>query len=101
LKNYSTFPKIAMGHSLVILNPGTDILTFGNKAVNPASGASLKTDYIPKDKKLLDKILHHTKLLGPNETETLEFTAPKAGIYPYICLFPGHYVLMKGQMIVK
>jgi len=32
----------------------------------------------------------------------LRFLAPeKPGIYPYLCTFPGHWVLMKGEMIVK
>ena len=25
----------------------------------------------------------------------------KTGIYPYLCTFPGHWVLMKGEMVVK
>ena len=32
---------------------------------------------------------------------TLRFHAPKEpGKYPYICSFPGHYLVMRGVMIV-
>ena len=38
-------------------------------------------------------------------TETDEFTirfkAPETpGVYPYLCTFPGHWMVMNGQMIV-
>ena len=57
-----------------------------------------KKHFIPEDK----RILQATKLLDPNSSETLRFLAPdKPGIYPYLCTFPGHWVLMKGEMIVK
>ena len=47
-------------------------------------------------------VLHHTKLLNPKETETLEFTAPaEKGSYPYLCTFPGHSAIMQGTMIVE
>jgi len=40
-------------------------------------------------------------MLGGGETTTIEFTAPGAGIYDYICSFPAHYGLMKGKLIVE
>ena len=46
-------------------------------------------------------ILFHTKLLQPNQSETLEFTAPAAGEYPYLCTFPGHGAIMNGVMKVE
>jgi azurin len=48
------------------------------------------------------KILHKTKMLMQNDSETLRFMAPSApGRYPYICTFPGHWLVMKGEMIVE
>jgi azurin len=46
-------------------------------------------------------ILWHTKLLLPAQTETIEFIAPSAGEYPYLCTFPGHAVTMSGVMKVE
>jgi azurin len=47
-------------------------------------------------------IIAATKLLQPRGKEVLNFTAPKkAGDYPYVCTFPGHWVIMNGKMVVK
>lgn len=93
LKNAGTLPKEAMGHDLVILKPGTDPMGFGAKAVTAKA-----TDYIPQD--ALDQIIAHTKLLGPGESETLEFELPGPGSYPFVCTFPGHVALMNGVLVV-
>ena len=39
--------------------------------------------------------------LGPDESETISFTAPEAGDYEYVCTFPGHFAMMRGVMKVK
>jgi uncharacterized cupredoxin-like copper-binding protein len=43
------------------------------------------------------------KLAGPGETVVVTFKVPaKAGSYPYMCTFPGHYAAgMKGDLVVK
>ena len=48
-------------------------------------------------------VIKATKLLGPNETDTVTFTAPQVpGQYLYVCSFPGHYTQgTKGFMTVK
>lgn len=44
-------------------------------------------------------VVAHTKLLNPNESETIEFTLPaEAGEYPYLCTFPGHALIMQGTL---
>ena len=41
-------------------------------------------------------------MLGPDEKDTVQIIAPtEPGSYPYLCTFPGHFTLMKGQLIVK
>jgi len=41
-------------------------------------------------------------MLKPDSAESLRFTAPKKpGEYPYLCTFPGHWVIMRGVMVVK
>ncbi|HEY3291667.1 MAG TPA: plastocyanin/azurin family copper-binding protein [Anaerolineae bacterium] len=42
-----------------------------------------------------------TNLVKPGDTGTVTFDAPAAGQYPFICTFPGHYVLMKGTLTIK
>jgi azurin len=47
-------------------------------------------------------VIAHTKLLDPQQSDTIEFTAPsKPGDYPYVCTFPGHTALMNGVLKVK
>lgn len=85
-------------HNLVIGKPGSleALGMAGNEmAKNPAG---LSKGFIPAS----DQILHHTKLLDHGTSETLRFNAPKeSGVYPYLCTFPGHWILMKGEMVVK
>lgn len=60
---------------------------------------AMEKGYIPDAAK--EDILFHTKLVQPGQTDTIEFTAPaEAGDYPYLCTFPGHWLLMRGVMHV-
>jgi putative heme-binding domain-containing protein len=60
------------------------------------------SDFIPKSKRKL--ILQATKMIGPtrkSQVHVLRFNAPtEPGLYPYVCTFPGHWVVMKGVMVV-
>jgi len=49
------------------------------------------------------QVLASTKLAGPGETvETTVKVPAKAGSYPYMCTFPGHFAAgMKGTLVVK
>ncbi len=94
LQNVGTLSKESMGHNLVILQPYTDIEDFAKKA----QSAGLDKGYIPESE--AEKIVIHTKLLGPGETDTITFTAPDEGEYDFICSFPGHHMSMKGKFIV-
>lgn len=98
LKSIGTLPKIAMGHNFVVVKLGTDIAAF-NKAAMMAS----TTEYVPQDPTQKTQIIAATKLVGPGETVEVTFKVPaKAGSYPYLCTFPGHYAAgMKGELVVK
>lgn len=85
-------------HNLLIVQPGAadEVGMAGNEMAKTTDGFT--RGFIPDN----PKILHKTKLLPQNEREILRFTAPeKPGIYPYICTFPGHWLVMKGEMIVQ
>jgi azurin len=45
-------------------------------------------------------VLAFTPLAQPGKTSEVTFQAPPAGNYPYICSFPGHYLMMKGTLVV-
>ncbi len=88
----------ATQHNLVIVEPGAleEVGMAGNEMAKDPGG--LAKGFIPEN----DKILHHTKLIDPDSGEVLRFKAPeKPGIYPYLCTFPGHWIIMKGVMIVE
>lgn len=93
LKHTGRLPVAAMGHNWVLLTQGTDIQQFGI-----AASKARDNEYIPED---TDQVIVHTALIGGGEETTIEFKAPTAGTYDYICSFPGHYGIMKGKFIVK
>ena len=89
----------ATAHNLVIVQPG-GVEEVGLAANDMAKDPNaIKTgQFIPKSQ----KILHHTSMLQPESAEALRFIAPKTpGEYPYLCTFPGHWVIMRGVMVVK
>lgn len=94
LKHSGKLAKEAMGHNVVILKSGMDVAAFAVKAIDAKD-----KEYIPESESA--NIIAHTKLIGGGESDTIEFTAPAAGTYPFLCSFPGHYGFMKGEFIVE
>lgn len=92
LTNIGKMPKQAMSHNWALLTPMSDseINAFAIKAANnPPS-------YLPKD---ASAVIAHTAMLGGGESDTIEFTVPPAGSYPFICTFPGHAMIMRGVLV--
>jgi azurin len=95
LKGVGAMPKIAMSHNIVILKPKTDTQAFATAAANARA-----TNFVPPS--LKDQVIAASGLAGNGETVDLDFKAPTApGTYPFICTFPGHFLTMKGTLIVK
>lgn len=94
--NVGKMPKAAMGHNVVFLNANVD-----ENAFVAASAAARDNEYLPAD--MMDAILAYTKMLGPGESDTIEFTAPsEPGEYVYLCSFPAHmFAGMRGIMTVE
>ncbi|WP_434036968.1 azurin [Formosa sp. 4Alg 33] len=93
LMHTGKMPKNVMGHNFVLLNKGVDLSTFASKAASAADH-----DYVPEGS---EDVIVYTKLLGGGESDVIEFDAPEAGTYDFLCSFPGHYALMKGKFIVE
>jgi uncharacterized cupredoxin-like copper-binding protein/glucose/arabinose dehydrogenase len=83
-----------MLHNLVITNKGKGD-EVGKKAMDLGVNGS-QLGYIPES----HDVLYNTCLLQPETSQSIYFVAPKAGEYPYLCSFPGHYFIMKGTMKV-
>lgn len=95
LKHVGEMSLEQMGHNFVVLAKGVDPSDFAAKAVD----AGLDNDHIPEGSE--DDIIAHTDMIGGGEETSVTFTAPKAGMYDFICSFPGHAGMMKGKLVVK
>ena len=95
LENKATVPQ---PHNLIIAKPGT-LMKVGALANGMLTDPqAMAKNYVPES----TDILHHTKLVQPGQSESLEFEAPaEPGDYPYLCTFPGHWMLMQGVMKVE
>lgn len=95
LTNIGRMPAQTMSHNWVLLQK----MDAGAVNAFAMAAATKLPNHLPDD---LSSVIAHTKLLGPGESDTIEVTAPaEAGSYPYLCTFPGHAALMKGQFIVE
>ena len=60
------------------------------------------SDFIPAEKRSL--ILQASPMIGPTRkslVHVMRFKAPtESGVYPFVCTFPGHWVIMNGVMVV-
>ena len=65
-----------------------------------AGATARDTAFVPA--KFKAQIIAASALAGAGETVDVEFTAPAAGKYQFICTFPGHFQAgMVGQLIVE
>ena len=85
--------KGGLQHNLLVVKPGTE-QTVANASIQAGSEKGWSPDADPN-------VLVKTKLVNPQESDSIVFVAPAAGDYPYICTFPGHSMIMKGTMHVK
>ncbi|MCA9246401.1 MAG: HEAT repeat domain-containing protein [Planctomycetales bacterium] len=92
----------ATDHNLVVVRPGAmaEVGMAANEMAKDPRNAN--SDFHPADKQ--DLILHAAPMIGPTRkslVHVLRFEAPREpGIYPYVCTFPGHWVVMNGVMVV-
>ena len=78
-------------HNWVLVKDGTK-----DAVVSAGASAGAENSWIlPGD----DRILAHTGLLEPGETEEITFKAPFVGNYQFVCTFPGHAATMFGVFV--
>ena len=96
LKNIGELPKEAVAHNWVLLAKET----YAPRFIEAGSSHPEK-DYIAFEQEFY--VLAKTKMLGPGESDSVTFTAPRdPGPYEYVCTFPEHYAGgMKGVMTVR
>jgi putative heme-binding domain-containing protein len=107
-RSFSAKPGEAIGFTLVnpdvvphnwaLLTPGS-LQRVGQQAnLLIADPEALARQYVPQS----DEVLCFTDIVEPQTEFTIYFHAPeKPGRYPYVCTFPGHWMVMHGELIVE
>jgi putative heme-binding domain-containing protein len=85
-------------HNWVLVKPASlaRMGDLANKLI--ADPEAVLRQYVPKT----DDVLAYTDIVAPKQEFTVYFRAPEtAGRYPFLCTFPGHWMVMNGQLIVE
>jgi azurin len=88
----------AVPHNWALLRPGSlfrvgDLL---NKLIAEPDAAM--RHYIPRT----EDVLVYTEIVASQDQFIVYFKAPKEkGRYPYVCTFPGHWMVMNGEIMVE
>ncbi len=85
-------------HNWVLIKPGTlpQVGDLVNKIIADPDAAT--RHYVPKS----ENVLFYTDIVSPGDAQTINFNAPtQPGRYPYLCTFPGHWMVMNGVLIVE
>lgn len=92
-KHAGKLPKAAMGHNWVLAKTA-DVQAVAADGIP----AGVDKAYIkPGD----TRVIAHTKVLGPGETDSVSFAVGKLSAteaYTFFCSFPGHSGIMKGTL---
>ena len=85
-----------MPHNWVLAKPGTlaRVGDLANKLISDPEAAVRQ--YVPDT----SDVLLYTDVVFPTNDFTIFFRAPQQpGRYPYLCTFPGHWLIMNGEMM--
>lgn len=88
----------AVPHNWVLVKP--DSLQRVGEQANKfiADPEAVLHHYVPPS----DDVLAYTDIVEPSQQFTIYFRAPEQpGHYPYLCTFPGHWMVMNGKLIVE
>lgn len=84
--------RIQQKHDWVLLEPGT-----ADAFMRAVLEAGEKGGWMPPDD---PRVIAATPQIEPGESVTIEFVAPPAGDYPFVCTFAGHGDVMRGVLHV-
>jgi putative heme-binding domain-containing protein len=88
----------AVPHNWVLVKPGSlpRVGDLANRLI--ADPDAVARQYVPKS----PDVILYTDIVPPEGASTIWFRAPREkGRYPYLCTFPGHWMVMNGQMVVE
>ena len=96
LKHAGKLPTQTMGHNVVI-SPTPVFQMVAQEGMK----AGLENDYVPPND---PRVIANTKVVGGGESTSATFPGGKlkAGeAYTFYCSFPGHWAIMKGDLVVE
>jgi azurin len=85
-------------HNWVLVKPGMlkAVGELANRLI--ADPDAVARNYVPR----ADAVLVYTDVVLPQGNVAISFRAPRErGRYPFLCTFPGHWMVMNGEMIVE
>lgn len=85
-------------HNWLLAKPGT-LQKVGEKCnLMITDPQGLAKHYVPE----ISEVLAYTDMTNPKESFTIHITVPtEKGDYPYLCSFPGHWMVMNGVLKVE
>jgi azurin len=96
LDHVGKLPAATMGHNVVITSSNVF------QAVAQAGAtAGLAGNYVPPND---PRVIASTKIIGGGEKTSTSFAGSQlkaGGAYTFFCSAPGHWTLMRGQLVVK
>jgi azurin len=87
-----------MPHNIVFVKPGTrEKVAKAAEQMKPEDDDGRGRAYVPKT----PNVYAASKLLEAGQRATITMTAPnEEGVYEYVCTYPGHWMIMWGQLII-
>ncbi|TVS20841.1 MAG: heme-binding domain-containing protein, partial [Planctomycetaceae bacterium] len=85
-------------HNWVLVRPGAlqSVGGLANQLI--ANPEAFARHYIPESA----DVLCYTDVVDPGQSQTIYIQAPsQPGRYPFLCTFPGHWMVMNGELIVQ
>jgi azurin len=85
-------------HNWVLARPGSlsSVGDLANKLI--ADPEAVLRQYVPQT----DDVLVYTDIVPAQQSAVIYFQAPREpGRYPYLCTFPGHWMVMNGELVVE
>jgi putative heme-binding domain-containing protein len=85
-------------HNWVLVRPGTLAVVgdLANKII--ADPEALARQYVPRS----EAVIAYTDLVPPGGEFSIYLQTPeRPGRYPFLCTFPGHWMVMNGQLVVE
>jgi azurin len=87
-----------MPHNIVFVKPGTrEKVAKAAERMKPEEDDGRGRAYVPKT----TDVYAASKLLETGQRASITLTAPnEEGVYEYVCTYPGHWMVMWGQLVI-